>query len=119
MTITRSETKLNAIRSARLSFHLHHIYDRCSPASSSINSHVSQTPQLRTQLLTTQLQFVCVRFDLTQSEPEDRLGNSSACRYAHDKKDQADHQEQKEHQLGNPCRRGSNTRESKKRRDQC
>src|SRR5207253_10749108 len=46
------------------------------------------------------------------------LWNSSACRYAHNKKDEADHQEQEEQEFCDPCRSNSNARKSKKRRHQ-
>jgi hypothetical protein len=67
------------------------------------------------------MQLVFSRFALRPDAIaiENRLWNSSACRYAHNQKDQANHQEQKEQQFGNPRRRSSNTCESKKRRHQC
>jgi hypothetical protein len=43
------------------------------------------------------------------------LWNSSACRYAHNKKDEADHQEQEEQEFCDPCRSSSNPRKPKLR----
>jgi hypothetical protein len=63
--------------------------------------------------------FSLIRFDAIHPSREIALWNSSTGRYAHNKKDQANHQEQNEHQLGNPRRSGSNTREPKQRSYQC
>jgi hypothetical protein len=46
------------------------------------------------------------------------LRNSSACRYAHDQKDQTDHQEQKEQEFSDSRSRNGNTGEAKKRRNE-
>jgi hypothetical protein len=61
--------------------------------------------------------FSCLcAFNATPPKSWDRQRNSSACGYAYNKKDQANHQEQEEQEFGNPCHRSSDTGESKKRR---
>jgi hypothetical protein len=54
----------------------------------------------------------------TKFQDSEWLRNSSACRYAHDQKDQTNHQEQEEQEFGDPRSRNGNTGEAKKRRNQ-
>jgi len=61
---------------------------------------------------------VAARFFTSLPESKHRLRNPPACRYADNKKDQANHQEQEEQEFGNPCGGSGNTRKSKKRRHQ-
>ena len=61
---------------------------------------------------------VAASFFTSLPESKHRLRNPPACRYADNKKDQANHQEQEEQEFGNPCGGSGNTRKSKKRRHQ-
>jgi hypothetical protein len=61
--------------------------------------------------------YVMLAPSLQILEPE-VLRNSSACRYAHDQKDQANHQEQEEQEFSDSRSRNGNAGESKQRRNQ-
>jgi hypothetical protein len=119
MRITKSQTKLNAIRSERSNFHLRNIYIAAPRQVHQLtrphHTHRSREPSYFTR----QLAFFCLALRPDAIGIGKCLWNSSACRNAHNKKDQANHQEQEEQQFGYPCRSSSNTCESKKRRHQC
>jgi hypothetical protein len=119
MRITKSQTKLNAIRSERSNFHLRHIYiaapQQIHQLTRTHHTHRSREPSYFTR----QLASFCLALRPDAIGIGKCLWNSSACRYAHNKKDQANHQEQEEQQFGNPCPSSSNTCESKTRRHQC
>jgi hypothetical protein len=75
MRITKSQTKLNAIRSERSNFHLRNIYiaapQQVHQLTRPHHTHRSREPSYFTR----QLAFFCLsRFDLTQSESASAYG---------------------------------------------
>jgi len=118
--IIKTQTKLTAIRSARLNLHLRPIQASLCQCDF-INSlpDITHVKAANTVALPAQLAFSASRA-LTQCRNRViALRNSSTCRYADNKKDQTYHQEEEEQQFRNPCRRSGNARESEKRRHQC
>lgn len=86
MRITKSQTKLNAIRSERSNFHLRHIYIAAAQQVHQLtrphHTHRSREPSYFTR----QLAFFCLALRPDAIGIGKCLWNSSACRYAHNKK---------------------------------
>jgi hypothetical protein len=89
MRITKSQTKLNAIRSERSNFHLRNIYIAAPRQVHQLtrphHTHRSREPSYSTR----QLAFFCLALRPDAIGIGKCLWNSSACRYAHNKKDHA------------------------------